>query len=233
MAFALFFIAEYVNMILISALTVIFFFGGWLSPFDGYPAGGLVARGAELLLVRPEDAGPDVRVLWLRATFPRYRYDQIMRLGWKALIPVTWSGCSSRGMVYCHVGPWGRGTDASNPQFLQDLPAVGAAAGLWVTLKNLFRRKVTLNYPEEKTPQSARFRGLHALRRYPNGEERCIACKLCEAVCPGARDHDRVGRQRRRHAPHDALRHRFVQVHLLRLLRGGLPGRCDRRDAPA
>ena len=56
--------------------------------------------------------------------------------------------------------------------------------GLWVTLKNLFRPKTTLNYPEEKTPQSPRFRGLHALRRYPNGEERCIACKLCEAVCP-------------------------------------------------
>ena len=56
--------------------------------------------------------------------------------------------------------------------------------GLWVTLKNMFRPKITINYPEEKTPQSARFRGLHALRRYPNGEERCIACKLCEAVCP-------------------------------------------------
>ena len=56
--------------------------------------------------------------------------------------------------------------------------------GLWVTLKGLFATKVTVNYPEEKTPQSNRFRGLHALRRYPNGEERCIACKLCEAVCP-------------------------------------------------
>ena len=56
--------------------------------------------------------------------------------------------------------------------------------GLWVTLKNLFGPKSTINYPEEKTPQSFRFRGLHALRRYPNGEERCIACKLCEAVCP-------------------------------------------------
>jgi NADH-quinone oxidoreductase subunit I len=56
--------------------------------------------------------------------------------------------------------------------------------GLSVTLRNLFRRKITLNYPDEKTPQSPRFRGLHALRRYPNGEERCIACKLCEAVCP-------------------------------------------------
>ena len=56
--------------------------------------------------------------------------------------------------------------------------------GLWVTAKNFFRPKVTLHYPEEKAPQSPRFRGLHALRRYPNGQERCIACKLCEAVCP-------------------------------------------------
>jgi NADH-quinone oxidoreductase subunit I len=57
-------------------------------------------------------------------------------------------------------------------------------AGLRLTGRHLFRRKITVQYPEEKTPQSARFRGLHALRRYPNGEERCIACKLCEAVCP-------------------------------------------------
>lgn len=56
--------------------------------------------------------------------------------------------------------------------------------GLSVTLRNVFRAPVTIQYPEEKTPQSPRFRGLHALRRYPNGEERCIACKLCEAVCP-------------------------------------------------
>jgi len=56
--------------------------------------------------------------------------------------------------------------------------------GMSVTGRYLFRRKVTVQYPEEKTPLSPRFRGLHALRRYPNGEERCIACKLCEAVCP-------------------------------------------------
>ena len=56
--------------------------------------------------------------------------------------------------------------------------------GLRLTLRNLFVKKVTVQYPEEKTPQSPRFRGLHALRRYPNGEERCIACKMCEAVCP-------------------------------------------------
>ncbi len=56
--------------------------------------------------------------------------------------------------------------------------------GMQLTGKSLFRRKITVQYPEEKTPLSPRFRGLHALRRYPNGEERCIACKLCEAVCP-------------------------------------------------
>ena len=56
--------------------------------------------------------------------------------------------------------------------------------GLWLTFKYMFRPKVTLNYPYEKGPLSPRFRGEHALRRYPNGEERCIACKLCEAVCP-------------------------------------------------
>ena len=56
--------------------------------------------------------------------------------------------------------------------------------GLGLTGRYLFKRKNTVQYPEEKTPKSPRFRGLHALRRYPNGEERCIACKLCEAVCP-------------------------------------------------
>ena len=56
--------------------------------------------------------------------------------------------------------------------------------GMTVTGRNFFAPKYTLNYPEEKTPQSPRFRGLHAQRRYPNGQERCIACKLCEAVCP-------------------------------------------------
>lgn len=57
-------------------------------------------------------------------------------------------------------------------------------AGLSVTLRYLFKRKITVQFPEEETPISPRFRGLLALRRYPNGEERCIACKLCEAVCP-------------------------------------------------
>ena len=56
--------------------------------------------------------------------------------------------------------------------------------GMLLTGRYFFARKITVQYPEEKTPQSNRFRGLHALRRYANGEERCIACKLCDAVCP-------------------------------------------------
>ena len=66
-----------------------------------------------------------------------------------------------------------------NSLFLKEL-----LKGMSVTGKYFFARKITVQYPEEKTPQSFRFRGLHALRRYQNGEERCIACKLCEAICP-------------------------------------------------
>ena len=108
MAFALFFIAEYVNMILISALTVIFFFGGWLSPFDGWSwfEGTLLAE-PSFFWFGLKTLVPMFTFLWLRATFPRYRYDQIMRLGWKALIPVTLVWLLVEGfMVYCQVGPW-------------------------------------------------------------------------------------------------------------------------------
>jgi len=110
MAFALFFLAEYANMILISALTAVFFFGGWLGPFQGYPGLG------DTFLGQPSFLWLLLKVfalvflfLWFRATFPRYRYDQIMRLGWKALIPVTlvWIGVEMLMSVY-RIGPWSR-----------------------------------------------------------------------------------------------------------------------------
>ena len=69
-------------------------------------------------------------------------------------------------------------------RYFKSLMLLELFRGLGLTLKYMFRPKFTINYPDEKTPKSNRFRGLHALRRYPNGEERCIACKLCEAVCP-------------------------------------------------
>ncbi|MGH8078486.1 MAG: NADH-quinone oxidoreductase subunit NuoI [Lysobacter sp.] len=68
--------------------------------------------------------------------------------------------------------------------FLSSFMLVELFKGLAITGKYAFSRKITVQFPEEKTPLSPRFRGLHALRRYENGEERCIACKLCEAVCP-------------------------------------------------
>ena len=68
--------------------------------------------------------------------------------------------------------------------YLKSLLLLELLGGLWLTLKYLFKPKYTPMYPREKTPPSPRFRGVHALRRYANGEERCIACKLCEAVCP-------------------------------------------------
>jgi len=69
-------------------------------------------------------------------------------------------------------------------RFFKSLFLLELMKGLSVTGRHLFVRKFTLHYPDEKAPISPRFRGLHALRRYPNGEERCIACKLCEVVCP-------------------------------------------------
>ena len=74
-------------------------------------------------------------------------------------------------------------------QHLSSLLLVELCRGLMLTLRHMFRPKITVRFPEEKTPRSPRFRGLHALRRYPSGEERCIACKLCEAVCPALAIH--------------------------------------------
>jgi NADH-quinone oxidoreductase subunit H len=115
-AFALFFLAEYANMILISALTAIFFLGGWLSPFDGYIAADASIRSVPIIGWAIGDGFQWLffklfcvlfLFLWFRATFPRYRYDQIMRLGWKILIPVTIVWIAVEGvMVYFKVGPW-------------------------------------------------------------------------------------------------------------------------------
>jgi NADH-quinone oxidoreductase subunit H len=108
MAFAVFFVAEYVNMILISALTSIFFFGGWLSPFEGYPLPGfLTAPGFHWLFLKLSFFL--FCYLWFRATFPRYRYDQIMRLGWKVFIPVTLVWLAVLGVFFVYnIGPWSK-----------------------------------------------------------------------------------------------------------------------------
>jgi NADH-quinone oxidoreductase subunit H len=108
MAFAVFFVAEYINMILISALTSVFFFGGWLSPFDGYPLPAiLTAPGLHWLFLKISFFL--FCFLWFRATFPRYRYDQIMRLGWKVFIPVTLVWITVEGVLKLYeIGPWSK-----------------------------------------------------------------------------------------------------------------------------
>jgi NADH-quinone oxidoreductase subunit H len=111
-AFALFFLAEYANMILISTLTAVFFLGGWASPFEGWTflhdipwLAWLAAGGLHWLFIKM--CFFMYTFFWLRATFPRYRYDQIMRLGWKVFIPVTIVWIAVEGaMAWFQVGPW-------------------------------------------------------------------------------------------------------------------------------
>jgi NADH-quinone oxidoreductase subunit H len=99
MAFAVFFLAEYANMILIAALAATLFLGGWLSPIDGF------GDGLHWFLIKT--AALTFLFLWFRATFPRYRYDQIMRLGWKVFIPVTIIWIFVEGAaILAGVGPW-------------------------------------------------------------------------------------------------------------------------------
>ena len=103
-------------------------------------------------------------------------------------------------------------------QTVRSLLLTELAVGLGVTFKQIFKRKATLNYPYEKGMLSPRFRGEHALRRYPNGEERCIACKLCEAICPAQAITIEAEPREDGSRAHHPLRHRHGEVHLLRLL---------------
>ncbi|MFV2003752.1 MAG: NADH-quinone oxidoreductase subunit NuoH [Gammaproteobacteria bacterium] len=107
MAFAVFFLAEYANIILISALTALMFLGGWLSPFEGIVGADHWLGATSLFWFFAKASFFAFCFLWFRATFPRYRYDQIMRLGWKVFIPVTivWIFVEAV-MVVAEVGPW-------------------------------------------------------------------------------------------------------------------------------
>lgn len=108
MTFAVFFLAEYANMILIAALTSILFLGGWLSPFQGIPVlDEMTAWIPGLFWLLAKMSIFLFLFLWFRATFPRYRYDQIMRLGWKAFLPVTILWLFVEGVaIYAELGPW-------------------------------------------------------------------------------------------------------------------------------
>ena len=133
----------------------------------------------------------------VKAIVPRYRYDQLMRIGWKIFLPLCLFWVVPCGGRIDRVPRFG----GAIPK-LEDINQMSRIAqalngfmfhdfrkAFWLALKYYFRPKATINYPFEKGPLSPRFRGEHALRRYPNGEERCIACKLCEAVLSGSSHH--------------------------------------------
>ena len=185
MSFALFFLGEYANMILMSGMTTILFLGGWLAPFGvvpftWIPRSDLVHPQGLLLPVRVPVGARDLPALSLRPAHAS-RLESVPAALADLADTDRRSADAVRVAAQCmkDIAEW-RSSTAPH----------AAAAGrtrrraMALTLRYFFKPKATINYPYEKGPISPRFKGEHALRRYPNGEERCIACKLCEAICP-------------------------------------------------
>ena len=158
MRFGLFTMAEYINLITLSALAVTLFLGGWHFPvLEGLGPLWFVLKLFVLLFV----------FIWMRTTLPRLRYDQLMRFGWKVLLPVaTINAVVTAILVVCAVMP------------------LGTAKGFGVTFRQIFNKPITQEYPEFKRPVYPRFRGRHRLHVHENGLEKCVGCSLCAAACP-------------------------------------------------
>ena len=176
MSFALFWLGEYANVILMCALNALLFWGGWLPPVDWAPLywiPGWMWLFAQdgLLLLRLQLGEGDGAALPLRSA-DAARVEDIPA----AVDPVRGAGVGLADVDAL----WRRGMR----HWIKSFTLWEFVRAHALTLKYFFKPKATINYPYEKNPTSPRFRGEHALRRYPNGEERCIACKLCEAICP-------------------------------------------------
>ena len=183
--YLLFMLGEYVAIMTMCALGTILFLGGWLSPIPFAPFTWIpgviwfVLKASFLFIL----------IAMVKALVPRYRYDQLMRLGWKVFLPLSLAmviivaGCPD-GDRQCAGRPLKEIGPMQLDRIAQSLLLKEFVSGFVLTMKYFFKPKATLNYPFEMGHRGPRFRGEHALRRYPNGEERCIACKLCEAICP-------------------------------------------------
>jgi NADH-quinone oxidoreductase subunit H len=176
MSFALYWLGEYANVLLMCTLNAVLFWGGYLPPVDWAPlyvVPGIIWLFAKIFVFF-------FIFSWVKATVPRYRYDQLMRLGWKVFLPVS--------LLYvCIVSGYLMFTGISHEYHRpsrQILHAVGIRQGALADLAIFLQAQGDDQLSVREEPAFPRFRGEHALRRYANGEERCIACKLCEAVCP-------------------------------------------------
>ena len=179
--YLLFMLGEYVAITTMCAMATILFLGGWLPPVPYPPftwVPGVIWFALKVFFMF-------FMFAMAKAIVPRYRYDQLMRLGWKVFLPI------SLAMVVIVAGvlqfsAWRRSEVAMRNinATARSLLLSEFVSAFVLAMRYFFKPKPTLNYPFEKGPISPRFRGEHALRRYPNGEERCIACKLCEAICP-------------------------------------------------
>ena len=166
MRWGLFQTAEYINMIVLSGLCVTLFFGGWHFPWVR------VARPARADLVRrqarPSSSPPSSGCARRQ---PRLRYDQLMRFGWKVLLPVA----TVNALVTAFFVVLDLRMSALVPNTFK---------GFGVTLKQVFKKPITQQYPEYKRPVYPRFRGRHRLHLHENGLEKCVGCSLCAAACP-------------------------------------------------
>ena len=137
------------------------YLGGWNGPAFLPPVAWFPVKLAVMLFV----------FIWMRASLPRLRYDRLMSLGWKVLLPLAFLNLLVTAVVV-----------AMRSSMRHDSRS---CKGMFTTFKMFFRRRSTIAYPERKKPRrSARFRGLHELRRYDNGLEMCIGCELCQVACP-------------------------------------------------
>ena len=162
MRFGLYTMSEYINLITLSGLCVTALPRRLARAGLGRPSGSRVwflVKLAVLLYV----------FIWMRTTLPRLRYDQLMRFGWKVLLPVATVNAIVTGDP--------RGGPVS-PQPLDSLK------GFAVTFRQIFRKPITQQYPEYKRPVYPRFRGRHRLWKHENGLEKCVGCSLCAAACP-------------------------------------------------
>ncbi len=225
--FAMFMLAEYVNMTTVSALATTMFLGGWHAPWPFNMIEGANSGWWPLIWFVGKVWGFLFIYFWLRATLPRLRYDQFMALGWKILIPISlvWVMIVATVRTLRAVGyhSWAVALIAAStvvgfallllfrnlvrarfspvkadprrtanspsrrcptrrrapmPKFLESI------AGFGVTLKTMFKRPITEQYPEEPGPVAPRYHGRHQLNRYPDGLEKCIGCELCAWACP-------------------------------------------------